>query len=135
MVETEKTGEKVLKILIVDDEETIRYVLKNFLQVGGYEVKTADSGATAFPVIEEFQPHVVLLDVRMPDMDGLQCLRLIKENNPAIDVLMMSGFATDQIAKKSLELGAFDYMNKPLNLENLVKLLELIKITKFSGNT
>lgn len=135
MQETEKSGNGSLKILIVDDEVAIRDIIKELLQCEGYCTKTADSGITALSVIDEFKPHVVLLDIRMPDMDGLQCLRRIKENHSSTEVLMISGFASRDIAKKSLELGAYDYLNKPLSFDHLKNLLNMLKISKFAELT
>ena len=131
MADSENIGRETFKILVVDDEETVREMLVTYLETEGYDVGTADSGVTALQVIEEFNPQVVLLDIRMPDMDGLQCLRLIMKQNPDIAVVMMSGFVSEQIAKKTLELGAFDYINKPISLEHLMKILQLVKISKF----
>jgi len=135
MPEFEKSGNDPLKILIVDDEVAIRDIIKELLQCEGYSTKTADSGIAALSVIDEFKPNVILLDIRMPDMDGLQCLRRIKENYPAIEVLMISGFASSEIAKKSLELGAYDYMNKPISFDHLKNTLKLLKILKFAELT
>ncbi|MCE5251762.1 response regulator [bacterium] len=130
-MESDSLVKGAFKILVVDDEETIRDVLVDFLDSEGYTVKTADSGVTALPIVDDFEPHVVLLDIRMPDMDGLQCLRSIKDMNTRIQVVMMSGFATEHIAQKSLEIGAFDYINKPLCFNHLKNVLQFIKITKF----
>ncbi len=135
MPESEKSGKGPLKILIVDDEASIRDILQELLQYEGYSIKTADSGITALSVIEEFKPHVVLLDIRMPDMDGIQCLRQIKENHPSTEVLMISGFAYGETAKKSLELGAYDYMDKPINFEHLINILKFLKSSKFAELT
>ena len=134
MADFENIGRETFKILVVDDEETIREMLVTYLETEGYDVGTADSGVTALQVIEEFKPQVVLLDIRMPDMDGLQCLRSIMKQNPDIAVVMMSGFVSEQIAKKTLELGAFDYINKPISLEHLMRILQLVKISKFVEN-
>ena len=131
MVDVDNIGRETFKILVVDDEEAIREMLVTYLETEGYDVSTADSGVTALPAIEEFSPQVVLLDIRMPDMDGLQCLRSIMRRNPDIAVVMMSGFVSEQIARKTLEIGAFDYINKPISFEHLVKVLQLVKISKF----
>ena len=131
MADSENIGRETFKILVVDDEETVREMLVTYLETEGYDVGTADSGVTALQVIEEFKPQVVLLDIRMPDMDGLQCLRSIMKQNPDIAVVMMSGFVSEQIARKTLELGAFDYINKPISLEHLMRILQLVKISKF----
>ena len=131
MTEPDTEGRETLKILVVDDEESVREMLVTYLETEGYDVSTADSGVSALPAIEDFKPQIVLLDIRMPDMDGLQCLRSIIKRNPDIAVVMMSGFVSEQIACKTLEIGAFDYINKPISFEHLMKVLHLVKICKF----
>lgn len=131
MADTENIGRETFKILVVDDEGAVRETLVTYLETEGYDLRTADSGVTALKVIEEFKPQVVLLDIRMPDMDGLQCLRSIMKLTPGIAVVVMSGFASEQIARKTLEIGAFEYINKPISFEHLIKVLQLVKISKF----
>jgi len=131
VTEPDTVGRETFKILVVDDEEPVREMLVTYLETEGYDVSTADSGVSALPAIEDFKPQVVLLDIRMPDMDGLQCLRSIMKRNPDIAVVMMSGFVSEQIARKTLEIGAFDYINKPISFEHLMKVLQLVKISKF----
>ncbi|MCD6307959.1 MAG: response regulator [Candidatus Latescibacteria bacterium] len=123
--------DKPLKIMVVDDEENIREVLESFLESEGYDVISAESGAGALSALEYDEPHIVLLDIRMPDIDGIQCLRRLKEVNEDIQVVMMSGFATLQMAQKSLEIGAFDYIRKPLSFVHLKEVIQQIRITKF----
>ena len=131
MTDTENIGRETFKILVVDDEGSVRETLVTYLETEGYDMRTADSGVTALKVIEEFKPQVVLLDIRMPDMDGLQCLRSIMKLTPGIAVVVMSGFASEQIARKTLEIGAFEYINKPICFERLIKVLQLVKVSKF----
>ncbi len=124
-------SEDVLKILVVDDEHNILDVIQTFLENEGYRVMTADSVAEAMSRLEESMPQIVLLDIRMPDVDGIQCLRKIKEMYERVEVVMMSGFATTSMARKSLQIGAFDYITKPLEFDHLKEVIEQIKITKF----
>ena len=131
MADIENIGREIFKVLVVDDEENIRDMLVTYLESEGYDVVTADNGMTALASIEEHNPQVVLLDIRMPDMDGLQCLRAIKRKNAELPVIMMSGFASEHIARKTLEIGAFDYMDKPISFDHLIKVIQLVKITKF----
>jgi len=131
MVDTGGEEEKTLKILVVDDEPNVLDVIQSFLENEGYEVLVADSGASMMDSLEKTKPNVILLDIRMPDIDGLQCLRIIKDRYPGIEVVMMSGFATVQMAKKSLEIGAFDYIGKPISFNHLKEVIQQIKITKF----
>ncbi len=128
----EATGErKRLRILVVDDEPRIREVIQMTLEREGYVVSSADSGVTALEAIQEFRPNLVLLDIRMPDMDGIQCLRRIKDIDSDIEVIMISGFATLEIARRSLELGAFDYISKPLNFDHVRGIIRHITVTRF----
>lgn len=120
-----------LRILVVDDERNILEVIGTFLESEGYEVITAESGASLLTHLEEDDPHIILLDIRMPDIDGIQCLRQIKEKYKTVEVVMMSGFATLQMARKSLDIGAFDYLRKPISFAHLKEVIEHIKITKF----
>jgi DNA-binding NtrC family response regulator len=131
MSEVNADQEKPLKILVVDDEPNILEVIQSFLESEGYEVRTADSGASVFSGLDGDDTNIVLLDIRMPDIDGLQCLRYIKDKYPTVEVVMMSGFATLQMARKSLEIGAFDYLKKPLSFNHLKEVIQQIKITKF----
>lgn len=121
----------MLRILVVDDEQSIVEVISTFLESEGYEVVTADSGASLMARLDDGIPHIILLDIRMPDIDGIQCLRQIKEKYGSVEVVMMSGFATLQMARKSLEIGAFDYLRKPISFAHLKEVIEHIKITKF----
>lgn len=120
-----------MKILVVDDEPRICEVLRMTLESDGYETGTADSGESALEALREFRPNLVFLDIRMPDMDGIQCLRRIKEISPEVEVIMISGFATTDMARRSLEIGAFDYINKPLSFDHVRAVVRQITITRF----
>ena len=120
-----------LKILVVDDDPNIVDVLQSFLESEGYEVVTADSGISAINALKEPYPQIILLDIRMADMDGIQCLRLIKDRAPEIQVIMISGFASVKMARKSLDIGAFDYISKPLSFSHLKEVIQQLKISKF----
>lgn len=124
-------GRKTLKILVVDDEPHILEVLQELLETEGYETRTADSGFSALAAVRDFSPHIVFLDIRMPEMDGIQCLRRIKEAKPGAEVVMISGFATLEMARRSLEIGAFDYIGKPLSFDHIREVIHHITITKF----
>jgi YesN/AraC family two-component response regulator len=94
-------------------------------------VEDADCGENALIAVEENNPNVVLLDIRLPGMDGITTLKRIKEKNPETQVVMISGFATINIAKQSLEFGAFDYISKPLNFNHLKNVIQQIKLSKY----
>jgi DNA-binding NtrC family response regulator len=131
MGEMTPAGQKHLKILVVDDEPHIRKVLQELLETEGYETRTADSGFSALSVVRDFSPHIVFLDIRMPEMDGFQCLRRIKAAGSGAEVVIISGFATPEMARRSLEIGAFDYIGKPLSFSHIREVIHHITVTKF----
>jgi len=107
-------------ILIVDDEESIIQSLNGILTDEGFEVITAKSGAAALETIEEVMPELVMLDIWMPGIDGIDTLVKIKETNPNLPVVMMSGHGTIETAVKATKLGAYDFIEKPLSLEKVL---------------
>jgi DNA-binding response OmpR family regulator len=118
------------RILVVDDEQDVCDMLEKFLKIKGYEVSTALSGEEALTLVKEEKPHIVLLDIRMPEMDGLECLERIKEIDKEIGVIMITALKQEEVGKKAMELGAYDYITKPLSLQYLqdclmVKLLQM----------
>lgn len=118
------------KILVVDDEHDVCDMLEKFLTLKGYEVYTALSGREALDLVKKKKPHIVLLDIRMPEMNGLECLERIKEIDTEIGVIMITAIKQEEVGKKAMELGAYDYITKPLSLQYLqdclmVKLLQM----------
>jgi signal transduction histidine kinase/FixJ family two-component response regulator len=107
------------KILIVDDEQDIREVLEISLSDLGYEVCTAENGEEALRIIEEVNPPIVLTDIRMPIMDGIELLRKIKQENSEIEVIMITGHGDMDLAIKSLKHEATDFITKPIKDEVL----------------
>ncbi|MGE5791019.1 MAG: response regulator, partial [Syntrophaceae bacterium] len=110
-------------ILVVDDEESICQSLQGILTDEGYEVRTVGSGEEALKAIEEETPDLVLLDIWLPGMDGLETLKSIKTDTPQVQVIMMSGHGTIETAVKATKLGAFDFIEKPISLEKVVLLV------------
>jgi DNA-binding response OmpR family regulator len=106
-------------ILVVDDEPPVGQLLADFFTPKGYEVLCALGGLEGLSKLEKHRPDVILLDVRMPDMDGITVLRRIREANPWVGVLMMSGNTDTEAAKETLQLGAFDYVLKPFDFDYL----------------
>ena len=119
-------------ILVVDDEESICQSLQGILSDEGYEVRTVGSGEEALKAIEEDLPDLVLLDIWLPGIDGLEALKIIKTDYPQVPVIMMSGHGTIETAVKATKLGAFDFIEKPISLEKVVLLvnhaLDLVRL-------
>lgn len=107
-------------ILIVDDETTILQSLSGILSDEGYETLTALNGYEALKIIEEESPDLVLLDIWMPGMDGIETLREIKRTNPFLQVVIISGHGTIETAVKATKLGAYHFVEKPLSIEKVV---------------
>jgi DNA-binding NtrC family response regulator len=106
-------------LLLVDDDETFRRVMAGELGRLGLEIAGAGSGAEAIQAATRLEPHVVLLDLQLPDMDGLQVLQAIREKSPGSEVIMLTGHGSFDTAIQSIRLGAFDYVAKPCPLDEL----------------
>ena len=110
---------KASAILMVDDDAAFRHVMSGELQRLGYEVTTAGSGEEAVKRIAACEPDVVLLDLRLPAMSGLEALRVINANAPAAEVIMLTGHGSIDTAIEAIRIGAFDYVVKPCPLDEL----------------
>jgi two-component system nitrogen regulation response regulator NtrX len=108
------------KILLIDDEAAIRSALKEILEYESYEVKEAEDGPTGIKLIEKEEFDLVFCDIKMPRMDGLEVLEKIKEKNSELPVVMMTGHGTVETAVESLKKGAFDFIQKPLDLNRIL---------------
>jgi two-component system, NtrC family, nitrogen regulation response regulator NtrX len=111
-------------ILIVDDEESICRSLGDILVDEGYDVLTANSGEDAIKILDEEPPGLVLLDIWLPGIDGMEVLKTVKNLHPKLPVVMMSGHGTIETAVKATKLGAFDFIEKPLSLEKIILTLK-----------
>ncbi len=118
------------RILIAEDEKAQRDLLEGFLKKEGYEVDTASNGREALGKLRENIFEVVLLDYRMPELDGLQTLKEIRGLYPDLSVIMMTAYGTVETAVASMKEGALDYLTKPIDLEEL--LLKLQKVSERS---
>ncbi len=106
-------------VLIVDDERTLARAVKAFLAEAGYEAEVAGDAERAKELVESLRPDVVFADVRLPGMSGIELLRWIREFDPSIPVIIMTAHGTIEGAVEAVKLGAFDYMKKPVDLEEL----------------
>src|SRR5690242_20329025 len=113
------------KLLLIDDEEDVRYSLERTLAAEGLELATAASGEEGLRVIPKFKPDLVLMDVRMTGMTGLETLRKIRATDPKLLVILMTAYGTTQTAIEAMKLGAYDYLLKPFDFK-VPKLKELI---------
>lgn len=109
------------KLLIVDDETEICEFLKSFFEDRDFQVETASDGTKAFEQVGLFKPDVVLLDIQMPGMDGLQTLKKIKGVYPQVKAIMVTAVETQEKIEEAMRLGADNYITKPLSLEYLEK--------------
>ena len=106
-------------VLIVDDEQTLARSAKAFLADHGYEAEVAPSGERALELLERLQPDVVFADVRLPGMSGIDLLKRIREFDPVLPVIMLTAYGSIEGAVEAVKLGAFDYVKKPVDLEEL----------------
>ncbi len=111
---------KKFAILLVDDKEEFVLALSNRLLLHGMEVHTATKGEDALAMLQEKTADVVVLDVVMPGMGGLETLRRIKETYPHIQVILLTGHASTKEGIEGMRLGAFDYLMKPVDIEELI---------------
>ncbi len=108
------------RVMIVDDEKGIREALKQVLEYEEIEVQACASGHEAIRVYPDFKPHLVFLDVKMEGMDGLETLKRVRELDPQAQVVMISGHGTIQTAVEATQLGAYDFLEKPLDTDRIL---------------
>ncbi len=111
-------------ILIVDDEETVRNTFRRILKKEGYRVREAREGREALHLIEEEVPDLVLLDLKMEGMDGVETLGEIREGFPGLDVIVVTGFGNTELMEKALQYAPFTVINKPCSGEELIRALQ-----------
>jgi len=120
------------KLLIVDDEKDVLFFLKTFFQTRKFDVYTAETGEEAVQKVKEARPHIVLMDIRMPGIGGVEALKRIKAIDPAVAVIMATAVYDEPTAKEALTLGAYDYVTKPFNLEYMETTVS-IKLAQMLG--
>ncbi len=113
-----------MRVLIVDDELEFLELIEKRLSRRNMAVSTAPSGQKALELLDDNDFDAVVMDVRMPGMDGLETLRHMKEKKPSLPVILLTGHASMGVAVNGMELGAFDYMLKPVAINDLIMKLE-----------
>src|SRR5258705_6891219 len=106
-------------ILVADDDASIRSLLRQLLTDEGYSIPEAATGTEVVAQVSESSPDLVIMDVRMPELDGIEALQKVKMFSPATSVLIMTAFGSSNHAIKAMELGAFDYITKPFELDKI----------------
>jgi DNA-binding NtrC family response regulator len=122
--EKEDLMQKSMSIMLVDDEERFLVTTGKLISRMGYAVVTAAGGAEALDKLRTHEVHVVILDVKMPGMDGLAALKEIKLRYPMVEVIMLTGHATMESAIEGLKSGASDYLMKPTDIPELIRKAE-----------
>jgi nitrogen regulation protein NR(I) len=107
------------EILVVDDEESMRFLMREVMSREGYHVSEAADGETALEMVRANQFHLVILDVKMPGMDGIQALKEIRRLRPHLLVIMMTAHGNNSVALQAMREGAYDYFNKPFELDEM----------------
>ena len=113
-----------MKILLVDDEDQFRESVTKQLTVRNYTVSEVSSGEDAIEFIHQNNIDVVILDMRMPGISGAETLKKIKKLSPLTEVIMLTGHATVNTAMETIKMGAFDYIPKPVKLDELINKME-----------
>ena len=116
------------KVLIVDDEQDVAVALEEFLRMEGYDVYSTTSPLEALEMIKKQKYHIVLSDIMMPKMDGIEFLAQVKQYDALTQVIIMTGYSTMDKTMRCLEAGANDYILKPF--KNLSELAEIIKLSE-----
>ena len=114
----------VEKILLVDDEKDFLDVMSERIEARGMEVTTADSAMKALELVKSGNFDAIIVDLMMPAMDGLQTLKAIKEKNPDLQVILLTGHATVEKGIEAMKLGAMDFVEKPADLDRLTEIIK-----------
>ena len=121
-------------ILVVDDDQSIATAFEHFLRFEGHECRLASNAEDAVRLIGERQPTLIMMDIRMPGVDGLQALRDIRSRFPGVYVVMMTGYGTSQTSIDAIREGAYDYLTKPLDLDELRAVIRKALATQQTGD-
>src|SRR5881275_997079 len=111
-------------ILVVDDEENIRHTLRGVLADEGFEVLEAPDGRRALELLQHAAPRLAIVDVWMPEMDGIELVSRMREQAPGVPIIVISGHGTIETAVRVIRMGAFDFLEKPFRLEALLQVVD-----------
>jgi CheY-like chemotaxis protein len=111
------------RVLVVDDEPHVGATLRDVLVELGYIVKLAVRGVEALKLVPVFEPDVVLLDLRMPEMSGVEVLEHLRRDHPTLQVVILTGNEDGEVARSALRAGAFDYLGKPCSIDVLARIV------------
>ena len=114
----------MLKVLIIDDEQPTLFMFTLFLDAFGYEVITAENATTGLELFKKKKPSIVFTDIKMPGMDGLETLKLLKSIDPSVQVIVMTGHGDQNLIKQAMEFKATAFLHKPIDRKALEEALE-----------
>ena len=123
---TNRESEITQRILVVDDEKNISDLIATSLKFVGFDVKTAENGSQALAIAEEYKPHALVLDVMLPDLDGIEVCRQLRVDGQNVGVLFLTARDTVSDKVQGLTIGGDDYMTKPFSLEELIARLRAL---------
>lgn len=119
-------GDRKKRILVVDDEENARNGLAKLLSREGYEIATAANGHEALDFLRDNETELIITDINMPEMNGIAFLRELNRSHPASNVIMLTAYGEVESYIEAMNLGAFEYVNKPVKVEELTKIIAKI---------
>jgi two-component system response regulator (stage 0 sporulation protein F) len=119
-------AERARRILVVDDEENARSTLAKILSREGFEVTSAGNGHEALNYLRGHQVELVISDIRMPEMNGMAFLRELNRIHPASNVIMITAYGEVESYIEAMNLGAFEYINKPIKVDELIKVIDKV---------
>lgn len=122
-----------MKVLVVDNEKSFASILADHLKLRKIDAHSVYSGRDALSAVDSFQPEVIILDIQMPDMGGVDVLARIKGSDPAIEVIVLTGNGSFDVGIECMQLGAFDYLFKPVDLDQLLETIESAYLKKTNG--
>ncbi len=122
---------KEMKVLLVDDEEEFVNALSERMKIRDLESDVALSGEEALKTMDEDLPDVMVLDLKMPGMDGMEVLRRAKKAYPGVEIIMLTGHGSEKDEKEARRLGVFEYLQKPVSIEKLMKTITAAYRKKF----